>query len=158
MVLTAPNEFEIDGYKGNMNTWSELGMFYNALNQGRDKLSDETINKLKDLVKDCSDDYCKIEKIYAYLQNNTRYFYIGMGIGGWQPIKAEDVDRRKYGDCKALTNYTVAMLKAVGINAHHAVIHAGNNNKSTCLPACMPACSAPVHAWCTRDHRQNRDM
>jgi hypothetical protein len=129
-VLTAPDAFEINGYKGNMNTWNELGKFQLALNEGRDKLPEGTISALRELVKDCKDDYCKVEKIYSYLQNSTRYFYIGLGIGGWQPIKAEDVDRRKYGDCKALSNYTISMLKAIGVNAHYALVYAGENRRT----------------------------
>ena len=48
-----------------------------------------------------------------------------MGIGGWMPISAEEVDRVKYGDCKGLSNYTMALLKAVGIDSYYTVLYAG---------------------------------
>lgn len=37
-----------------------------------------------------------------------------------------EVDRDRYGDCKGLTNYTQALLKAVGVESHYAVVQSGN--------------------------------
>ena len=126
-VRTAPSDFEVEGYKGNMDTWQSFGEWYNKLNAGRDALPEETVKKLQDLVANSKTDREKVELIYAYLQNKTRYVSIQLGIGGWQPFEAGFVDSKGYGDCKALTNYTQAMLKAVGIESYHALIKAGDD-------------------------------
>lgn len=126
LVYTAPHSFEIEGYKGNMNTWENFGKWINTLNSNKDKLPEATVNKLKQLVADAPDDYAKIQRLYAYLQQNTRYVSIQLGIGGWQPFEASFVDGKGYGDCKALANYMHALLKAVGVNSYYTLINAGS--------------------------------
>ncbi len=127
-VLTAPTEFEFEGYKGNMSSWKNFGSFFYQLQQDRNTLSDFSRAQVQELVKSCTTPQCKMEKIYEYLQKNTRYVGIQLGIGGWQPFPAEEVHQKKYGDCKALSNYMVAMLDAIGIKGYSTVIRSGDNN------------------------------
>ncbi len=65
--------------------------------------------------------------LYNYLQNKVRYVSITEGLGGWQPIDAETVDRVSYGDCKALANYMKALLDIAGITSYYTIIRAGEN-------------------------------
>jgi hypothetical protein len=116
-VILAPKDFEIGGFKGKMDSWEALGLFQNQLNKDRQILTPAVKEKILKMVADCKDDNCKIEKLYEHLQNTTRYFSIQLGIGGWQPISATDVEKAKYGDCKGLSNYMIAMLEVVGIKA-----------------------------------------
>ncbi len=128
-VLTAPTEFEVDGYKGSLKTWKDMGLFQNALNKGRDILPENVQYEVKQLVANISDPAMKVKKVYEYLQSKTRYISIQLGIGGWQPFEASFVAEKGYGDCKALSNYTTALLKTVGIESYYATIFGGSNQR-----------------------------
>ena len=125
-VYTAPTFFKVDDYDGNIQNWSDLALFYGNLNKDREKLPAELILKIKDLVKNESDNTKKIKKIYEYLQANTRYVSIQLGIGGWQSMKSEEVANKGYGDCKALTTFTMGMLRELGIKSYQALVKAGD--------------------------------
>lgn len=128
-IISAPTEFEYDGYAGNMSSWKEYGLWQLQLNKGRDQLPDEVKGKVKELVKDKSTIEEKARALYLFLQNKTRYVNISEGIGGLQPFPAAVVDQVGYGDCKALSNYMVALLKEAGVKAYYTKIFAGVNNK-----------------------------
>lgn len=124
MVRLAANNCEYDGVACQMMDWKSLGGWIWNLNYGRDVLSEPTIEKLKKMVEPAKTDREKIEILYKYLQDNTRYVSVQLGIGGYQPFRASDVDEQKYGDCKALSNYMYSMLKAIGIYSEYTVIRA----------------------------------
>ncbi len=128
-VLTAPTMFEIEGYKGSAKTWKELGEFDNLLAKDRDILPENIKTEVQTLVAGISDPMLKTKKIYEYLQSKTRYISIQLGIGGWQPFEAKQVAEKGYGDCKALTNYTQALLKSVGIPSFYASIKGGQGQR-----------------------------
>ena len=130
-VKIALDEFHLEGVDGKATSWEELGKWMNdELLEGRDELDDGTVQYVKNLVKGVSDPLEKTRIIYQYVQENTRYISVQLGIGGWMPISALDVDRVKYGDCKGLTNYTKALLSAVGVESYYTVVHAGGQMKS----------------------------
>jgi len=123
-VRFALQKFHLEGVNGEASSWEELGNWINNsfLVQTND-LSEETKEKMRKLVENESDTRKKAEKIYKYVQNKTRYVSIQLGIGGWKPMNAKDVDRLGYGDCKALTSYTKALLEAVDIPSYYSIIY-----------------------------------
>lgn len=126
-VLLAPSTFEMEGITGSAATWEELGKFQIILNEGRDKLPDNVLNDVKKLTLDKSDDREKVTTLYKYLQSNTRYISIQLGIGGLQPFEASFVAQKGYGDCKALSNYMYSLLKAAGIKSYYTWVSGGRD-------------------------------
>lgn len=127
-VYFAPTDFQVDDYTGNMASWQDFGKFVYALKQGKDALPDNiksTVHQLTDGITDVKN---KIKVLYEYMQKNTRYISIQLGIGGWQPFDATYVASKGYGDCKALTNYMYSILKEAGIPSFYTLIKAGRNS------------------------------
>ncbi len=127
MVFTKASSFSIDGYEGTYNSWSEFGVFNSKLLEGRDNVPQETLDEVKALLNDDMSDYEKIKTIYNYSQKKNRYVSVQVGIGGWQPFDAKTVDENSYGDCKALTNYTMSLLKSNGFKCHYTLVHAAES-------------------------------
>lgn len=128
-IYFADNNFEFYGLKGNFSTWNDFGKFINGLNADVRSLSpqrEEEIRKMTDTLKN---DKAKAEFLYNYMQKSMRYVSVQLGIGGFKPFTASFVDQQKYGDCKALSNYMYALLKAVHIQANYALINAEPNKE-----------------------------
>lgn len=130
LFLAEPTEFEYSGYAGKRDTWENFGKWQIALNKDRDVLPDKTIALAKELTKGLSSNEEKAKVLYEYLQSRTRYVGIQLGIGGFQPFEARVVDDVGYGDCKALSNYMIALLKSVGIKGYYTWIYGGLNNRN----------------------------
>lgn len=127
-VVVNSERFELLDHKGDMKSWQSFGAFMYRLNEGRDVLPEDKKAVIRSLIAGETDTYAKIQKLYAYMQQNTRYVANEYGIAGWQTFDAESVAKNGYGDCKGLTNYLKAMLKAAGINAYAVLINAGQNH------------------------------
>ncbi len=124
-VLFASNEFNYEGVQAVAGDWDTMGKWFNDnLLSGRATVSDETANYIKSLVANETDPIEKAKKVYQYVQDNTRYISVQVGIGGMRPISASDVDRVKYGDCKGLTNYTKALLDVAGVTSYYTRLYA----------------------------------
>jgi hypothetical protein len=126
-VRLASGEFEEGGYRGRLYSWGDMGKFVEDLYRGRDQLPEEAKRKVHELINNVTDDRQKIGILYSWLQQDTHYVAIELGIGGWQPFDAKDVYTKKYGDCKALSNYMVALLKEAGIRACNVLIRSGDH-------------------------------
>lgn len=129
IIYLGASDFSLGNYIGNMRSWLGLGKLNIDLNKGRDELPENVKQDVHKLIEGLSNQEEKVKKLYQYLQNNTRYISVQLGIGGWQPFDAKYVAANKYGDCKALSNFMVSILKEAGIKAHYVVATAGDGEK-----------------------------
>ena len=128
-VMMGLELFHLEGVDGNAKSWKEFGQWYSdKILTGTTELSEETKVKIKKLVGDEKDPIKKATIVYKYLQEKSRYVSIQVGIGGWKPMLVNDVDRLGYGDCKALSNYTKALLNAVDVPSYVTLLY-GDRNK-----------------------------
>ncbi|MDR1861021.1 MAG: DUF3857 domain-containing transglutaminase family protein [Bacteroidales bacterium] len=159
-VYLSAEKFSYEGYEGDFSNWENLGKWAAKLAEGRAELSPQTQAKVREMTAELPDVRTKIAVLYKYLQDRTRYFNVSLGIGGWQPLPASTVDDKGYGDCKALSNYMVALLKAADIPANMVIIGAGartrirypdfaSGNQANHAICCVPLATDTVWLECT---------
>lgn len=125
VLYTSPIIFEMDGIEGDMSSWESFGQWIAKLNTAKDDLTGLDLSELDKEIENTDLEIDKIRLVYEYLQNNTRYVSIQLGIGGWQPFEASFVHEKKFGDCKALSNYTRALLDRYQVRSYYTLINAG---------------------------------
>lgn len=159
-VFIEPVNFQIDKYTGTISSWKDIGDFYLQLNQGRDVLPETIKEKLRQAIGAETDTLKKARRVYEFMQGHTRYFNISFRLGGWQSLPAARVAEKGYGDCKALTNYTLALLKEAGVRAYPALVNSGvrfdytelddfPKNAFDHIIACVPTARDTVWLECT---------
>jgi hypothetical protein len=157
-VYTAPLVFEYSGLKGSMKTWKDLGSWFYQINDNRDFLTMEEADAVKKLVSEINDPVEKIKKVYEYVQAKTRYVSIQIGIGGYRTAEASAVSKNGFGDCKALVNYTHALLSVLGINSIFALVKADDfedinktfvSNQFNHVILCVPMPKDSIWLECT---------
>jgi len=159
LVRLAPTNFVVEDTKGSAETWNNLGSWVTGLIDNKDVLPESTQAKIKELTDSCKTDLDKVKAVYEFMQQKTRYVSIQVGIGGWQPFDAITVDKTSYGDCKALSNYTKALLSSAGIKSFYTLVNAGTSADliDTTFPSsyfnhaivCVPLTNDTVWLECT---------
>ncbi len=124
-VKINPSTFKY-GLEGKLHSWKDFGNWQYNTNKGLRDLPDSEKRSIDLLLKGVTDEKEKIRKLYHYLQDHTRYILVVEGIGGLKPYPASYVASNKYGDCKALTNYMMAMLEYIGIPSFYTKVRAGD--------------------------------
>ncbi|SHN31507.1 DUF3857 domain-containing protein [Mucilaginibacter sp. OK098] len=128
-IYFAANQFEFYGVPGDFKTWQNYGNWQRALNADVCSLSPQREAEIRKMTDSIKTDKGKAAFLYKYMQQNMRYVSIQLGIGGLKPFPATFVDQKKYGDCKALSNYMSALLKAVNIPSYYAMINAESDRE-----------------------------
>lgn len=127
-AFLALDNFTLKGKQGPASSWKEFGKWMEEeLLKDTQEIPEHTIQRIKNLVANEETNEGKARKIYQFLQDKVRYVSVQIGIGGWKPMPAAEVDKLSYGDCKALTNYTKVLLDALGIPSYYTILYADRN-------------------------------
>lgn len=167
-IQIAPARFEYDGTKGSLNSWKEFGQWLWPLYDDPTPFTPARTAEIRNMVASVADPREKVKILYQHLQKNNRYVSIQLGIGGFKPFAVSFVDDKKYGDCKALSNYMRYLLKAVDIPSYPAVINARYDNPPVDpsfimngfdhVILCVPLPKDTVWLECTSNYNDFNDL
>ncbi len=158
-MFIVPECFSYKGTSGCYNSWETYGSWVSGLLVNRSDVSPKLIEQVTNLVKDIDDEKEKVKAIYKFMQNQTRYVSIQLGIGGFQPFPASMVEATGYGDCKALSNYTKTLLSIANIKSHYCEIGVQNRkiwfedfpspDQTNHIILCVPLANDTIWLECT---------
>ena len=98
---------------------SALHNWYSGLVKKANLSPPHTIASLtREIVDTCETKDEKVQAIFQWVQSNIKYINTSMGMGGFVPDDASEVLKNRYGDCKAMTNLSITMLRLARINSY----------------------------------------
>lgn len=103
-------------------SWQEVYDWWWALASDKITADEAIINKVNELIKDKLSSEEKIKALSNFVIQKIRYVAVEYGQAGYEPHKAEDIFRNKYGDCKDQAILLVAMLRHAGFTAFPVLI------------------------------------
>jgi len=127
-LITNPRKYNYEGNNGQHEDWDEFGQWMYERFLAPKKLKNQHIIRpmLDKYVGETTDTREIIQKVYKYVQDNTRYISVQLDDGGFNPIDPNSTHRNQYGDCKGLTLYTQCLLDLYDIKSNYTVVRAGS--------------------------------
>jgi len=103
-----------------LNSEKDLYKWYSSLteniNQGT--CDANMVSLVDSLTSNCTTNLEKVRAIYYWTQKNIKYIAFENGLGGFIPRNANEVFKKKYGDCKDNSSILQQMLKQAGLEGH----------------------------------------
>ena len=141
--IAAPLRFRRVGFfeASSFGSWSEISKLMAPLFETASEIpKGSPIEALADQI---AARYAKPEdRAFAALrlvEDQTRYFALLMGDGGYVPAKADETWARRFGDCKAKTALLLAILRRLGIAAEPVLVNLGAGDGIDELPPSLAA-------------------
>jgi hypothetical protein len=105
-----------NGHISYFNSLADQYAWYHSLTKELDPKDPAVVSRAQEITKGITPEIDKAKAILYWMHNNIRYVAFENGIAGFKPEKAEEVLRRKYGDCKGMANLTRSLLISSGLD------------------------------------------
>ena len=102
--------------------WAETGGAYLAIAEGKILPDSAIVAEAWEVIGTATSDSEKARILYEHVQRECRYLGLFDGLGGLIPESAVVTSNRRYGDCKGLSVFLLALLRSVGIEAWPALV------------------------------------
>jgi transglutaminase-like putative cysteine protease/Flp pilus assembly protein TadD len=118
-------------------SWNDVGRWWWGLVHDQlyaDEHLQQVVHQLVDGVTDLRE---RVQRIYRWVIDNTRYVGLEFGIHGFLPYRVPQIVQRGFGDCKDKASLIYTMLTAAGIDARLVLVRTRHNGAITDLPASL---------------------
>ena len=117
-IIPIISSYKSNGKKVNvLDTVSDLYNWYYSLvkDVNLDNPDSELVALVNELIKDKETDLDRVKAIYYWTQQNIKYIDFEFALGGFIPREANDVFKKKYGDCKDNSSILFEMLNIANL-------------------------------------------
>ncbi len=118
-------------------SWDDVGHWWWGLVHDQlyaDEHLTQIVHELTDGVTDLRE---RVQRIYRWVIDNTRYVGLEFGIHGFLPYRVPQIVQRGFGDCKDKASLLYTMLSAAGIDARLVLVRTRHNGAIHDLPASL---------------------
>jgi hypothetical protein len=118
-------------------SWDDMGAWYWGLVKDQFTADEEVRRRVAEITKGITDPRAKVNAIYDYVVQKTRYVALEFGIHGFKPYRCAQIFARGFGDCKDKATLIVTMLKEAGIPATIVIVRTGMRGDFETEPASL---------------------
>jgi transglutaminase-like putative cysteine protease len=76
-------------------------------------------------IRKIDSDQARVSAALEFVQTKIRYFSVSMGESSHRPASPDEVQRRRYGDCKDKSYLLIALLHELGIQSRPVLLQIG---------------------------------
>ncbi len=141
-VLPEPQQPPFTEFVGHIHvstykSWDEMGAWYWGLVKDQFVADDEVRRRVAEITKGKTTERDKVNAVYDYVVEKTRYVALEFGIHGFKPYKCSQIFARGFGDCKDKATLIVTMLGELGIPATIVIVRTGMKGNFEDYPASL---------------------
>jgi transglutaminase-like putative cysteine protease/tetratricopeptide (TPR) repeat protein len=118
-------------------SWDDMGAWYWGLVKDQFIPDDEVRRRVAQITKGKTTVRDKVNAVYDYVVQRTRYVALEFGIHGFKPYKSSQIFARGFGDCKDKATLIVTMLGDLGIPATIVIVRTGMKGDFEDYPASL---------------------
>lgn len=93
----------------------QLFDYYVSLVKDINQKPNDELKNLTDSLTKNKPEIDKIKSVYYWVQDHIKYLAFEDGMGGFIPREANDIFRKRFGDCKDMASIITTMLRLAGI-------------------------------------------
>ncbi len=111
-------------------SWQELSQVLAPLYVKAAKIAPDSPlqAEIETIRKTTSDKKAQAAMALHLVENQVRYVFLGMDLGGYTPAGADATWQRRFGDCKGKSVLLAAILNALDIKAEPALVNSGGGD------------------------------
>jgi lipoprotein NlpI/transglutaminase-like putative cysteine protease len=122
-------------------SWADVANWANTLFQAT-SLGDD-LQQVVRRIRALDSDQARVIAALEFVQTQIRYFSVSLGESSHRPAPPDEVQRRRYGDCKDKSFLLIALLRELGIQGKPVLLQAG---RRTGLEKTLPSAQFFDHA------------